>query len=119
MDVKEFERELMADFSAEGEMMGDMIERGSDGPEWAQHRYDAAWKEMTDLAKAHAELAALRAEVERLREAVDAVFTLIAESHGVAGLHLNGDVAPWDELLRGGRCEDWLAPLSDVAEKRL
>lgn len=30
---------------------------------------------------------------------------LISESHGVAGLHLNGDVAPWDELLPGGRFE--------------
>lgn len=48
--------------------IGDMIECGSDGPEWEQHRYDAVWKEMADLAKAHAENAALRAEVERLRE---------------------------------------------------
>lgn len=64
-------------------------------------------------------VAELRCENARLREAVDAVFTLIADSHGVAGLHLNGDVAPWDELLRGGHYEDWLAPLSDVAEKRL
>ena len=72
-----------------------------------------------ELYQLREENAALRAEVERLREAVDAVFTLIADSHGVAGLHLNGDVAPWDELLRGGHYEDWLAPLSDVAEKRL
>jgi hypothetical protein len=48
--------------------IGDMIERGSDGPEWAQHRHDAAWREITDQAKALAENAALRVEVERLRE---------------------------------------------------
>lgn len=30
---------------------------------------------------------------------------LIDESEGVTGLHLNGDVAPWDELLPGGRFE--------------
>lgn len=30
---------------------------------------------------------------------------LINESEGVAGFHLNGDVAPWDELLSGGRFE--------------
>jgi hypothetical protein len=53
--------------------IGDMIERGSDGPEWAQHRHDAAWREITDQAKALAELAALRAEVERLQERFDAV----------------------------------------------
>ncbi len=30
---------------------------------------------------------------------------LVAESDGVVGLHLNGDEAPWDELLPGGRYE--------------
>ncbi len=35
------------------------------------------------------------------------VAALIDESHGVAGLHLNGDVAPWSELREGGRFE-WL-----------
>lgn len=30
---------------------------------------------------------------------------LIGESRGVYGLHLNGDVAPWDELEPGGRFE--------------
>lgn len=30
---------------------------------------------------------------------------LVSESDGVAGLHLNGDVAPWGELLPGGRFE--------------
>ena len=33
---------------------------------------------------------------------------LIEESDGVTGLHLNGDVAPWDELLDGGRFEEWM-----------
>ena len=71
----------------------------------------------SESRKARKRTAELNAEVERLREAVNAVFDLIEESHGVTGLHLNGDVAPWDELLRGGRYEDWLAPLSDVAKK--
>lgn len=30
---------------------------------------------------------------------------LVAESDGVVGLHLNGDIAPWDELLPSGRFE--------------
>lgn len=33
------------------------------------------------------------------------IWDLISESEGVAGLHLNGDIAPWDELLPGGRFE--------------
>lgn len=54
------------------------------------------------------EIAGLTAENKRLRKAVAAVIDLINESHGVAGLHMNGDVAPWDELRTGGRFEDWL-----------
>lgn len=36
---------------------------------------------------------------------VQEVWDLVGESHGVIGLHLNGDAAPWDELLPGGRFE--------------
>lgn len=39
---------------------------------------------------------------------------LISESDGVYGLHRNGDIAPWDELLAGGRFEDWLRALADA-----
>lgn len=42
---------------------------------------------------------------------------LIAESEGVAGLHLNGDVAPWSDLLSGGRFEEWLGTAFDRAGK--
>ena len=45
-----------------------------------------------------------------------AVEQLIAESHGVTGLHLNGDVAPWDELRTGGRFEDWLFAFDNALE---
>lgn len=44
----------------------------------------------------------------RLRAGLKAVEGLINDSHGVAGLHLNGDVASWDELRTGGRFEEWL-----------
>jgi len=44
-----------------------------------------------------------------LREAVSNLTTeleeLIAETSGVYGLHLNGDVSPWEEILEGGRFE--------------
>jgi len=79
------------------------------------------WQEVAeavtgDARKLRAELAALRiraeqaeAEVERLRKGIAAISALIADSSGVYGLHLNGDPAPWDELLSGGRFEEWLA----------
>ena len=50
----------------------------------------------------------LRAEIAKLRCGLAAVEGLIADSHGVDGLHLNGDVAPWEELRSGGRYEGWL-----------
>lgn len=45
-------------------------------------------------------------EVSRLAaQLVDELDGLVGESDGVSGLHLNGDVATWDELLPGGRFE--------------
>lgn len=40
-----------------------------------------------------------------LSDLLDEVQDLIGESYGVAGLHLNGDVAPWSEIEEGGRFE--------------
>jgi len=51
-----------------------------------------------------------------LVEGLLAVETLMANSTGVAGLHLNGDIAPWDELRTGGRFEEWLEGLDDALE---
>ncbi len=54
----------------------------------------------------------LIAQLRKARESVPALLNLVAdiqglmsESEGVAGLHRNGDVAPWDELEPGGRYE--------------
>lgn len=41
---------------------------------------------------------------------------LCDESYGVIGLHRNGDVAPWDELRRGGNYEEWLGSLDDALD---
>jgi hypothetical protein len=41
------------------------------------------------------------------------VETLVSESTGVYGLHLNGDPAPWEELLEGGRFE-WVTTLASA-----
>lgn len=51
---------------------------------------------------------------EAAQKLVSKVDDLISESHGVYGLHQNGDIAPWDTLIEGGQFEDWLLPLSDA-----
>jgi hypothetical protein len=58
----------------------------------------------------------LETENKLLRAGLKAVYQLMRESHGVTGLHLNGDVAPWDELLQGGRFEQWLIDFSLAME---
>ena len=56
--------------------------------------------------------AALLGKVERqsaalklARDAITEIQGLIEESHGVYGLHMNGDDSPWNELEQGGRFE--------------
>ena len=56
--------------------------------------------------------AALLGQIERqsaalklARGALGEVQDLISESHGVYGLHMNGDDSPWNELEQGGRFE--------------
>jgi hypothetical protein len=41
-------------------------------------------------------------------QGLEAVERLIADSEGVAGLHKNGDLAPWSELRTGGEFCEWL-----------
>jgi len=60
----------------------------------------------------------LLAEVERLRKGLHAVELLIGESYGVAGLHLNGDIAFWGELRSGGRLEEWLRDFDAALEQK-
>lgn len=56
----------------------------------------------------------MEAELAVARKGLEAVETLINDSHGVCGLHLNGDVAPWDELRACGRFGDWLQAFDDA-----
>jgi len=57
-------------------------------------------------------------ELNECKRAIAAIRDLINDSEGVAGLHRNGDIAPWDELLAGGRFEEWLLDFS-IAEELL
>lgn len=78
----------------------------------ADHTDDDTWPDAERyLNAALAEMETMRAhdrDGERLRKGLNAVRELINESTGVYGLHLNGDVSPWDELRTGGRFEEWL-----------
>jgi len=50
----------------------------------------------------------LHRKIADLTYGIAAVRALINESEGVAGLHLNGEVASWDSLQQGGQYEEWL-----------
>lgn len=54
---------------------------------------------------AQAEIERLKAVIDKCQAALNEVTDLVSESSGVYGLHLNGDVSPWDEILAGGRFE--------------
>ena len=54
------------------------------------------------LLDSHAQL------LDALAHLTHDVQDLVANSTGVAGLHMNGDIAPWDSLLPGGAFEAWL-----------
>ena len=56
----------------------------------------------------------LERELAVARKGLEAVESLMNESHGVGGLHLNGDFAPWNELRTGGRFEEWLIAFDDA-----
>ena len=58
----------------------------------------------------------MAAQNERL---INCFTTLMENSTGVAGLHLNGDVATWSELKEGGRFEEWLLPLSEPRDQSI
>jgi hypothetical protein len=60
------------------------------------------------------ELPEIKALVENATRLVDDVDDLIAHSLGVAGLHLNEDLAKWDTITKGGRFESWLKSLEEA-----
>lgn len=79
----------------------------------------AEQKRLTELVYRAADplkeqLAECQAREKVLREALDVVAALIAETSGVVGLHLNGDFSPWSDLLEGGRFEEWLVGFSEA-----
>ena len=51
---------------------------------------------------------------EFLNLLLDDLDALIDNSEGVAGLHLNGDIASWESLREGGRFESWLMRMDEA-----
>jgi hypothetical protein len=58
-------------------------------------------------------LSKLEAVVEAHKTLLDDLDKLMADSYGVAGLHLNGDVAPWDTLHGEGYFGEWLNSIEE------
>ena len=73
----------------------------------ANEQYEQALKDdfRKQVADLRANIAAQSAVIEMAKTAIDEVQSLIEESRGVYGLHLNGDESPWSELEQGGRFE--------------
>jgi len=53
--------------------------------------------------------------LEALNRLLHDVDDLTSSSQGVAGLHLNGDIAPWSDLVEGGHMEAWLGEATHEA----
>lgn len=54
--------------------------------------------------------------ITHLTQVVEEMNFLMNDSQGVAGLHLNGDIAKRESLLRGGSDDSWLTYLSEAAD---
>ena len=54
--------------------------------------------------------------VNKLKKGLLSVLSLIEQSHGVSGLHLNGDDASWESLRSGGYFEEWLMDFDAAIE---
>ena len=69
-----------------------------------------------EIAKLKTEIAALTKRTATYEAGIRAVVVLIDESHGVDGLHKNGDIATWSELRAGGNFESWLSAFDAAVE---
>ena len=54
--------------------------------------------------------------IERLVKGLQSVQSIMEQSEGVAGLHLNGEIAKWDDLLTGSWLEDYHEAMNEVID---
>ena len=73
---------------------------------------------LEEIQRLEREVEELKVWVAKLRDALEGLVEdldeLITQSGGVYGLHLNGDPAPWSDLLAGGKYEEWLCQLEEA-----
>ena len=78
--------------------------------------WDEAWRQRLRADRISEDRDRLRSLVVSLSSGLAAVESLINQSEGVTGLHLNGDIAECSDLLAGGRYEGWLVLFCDALE---
>lgn len=94
----------------------DMCPRGTTEAPLYLHPPTPAWHDAPEVAALKAERDAAMKDAERMKEGLDAVEVLIDNSSGVAGLHLNGDLALWSDLRTGGHFEAWLLAFDEAID---
>jgi hypothetical protein len=104
------ERESLRQRAAAWDAVADTL--GEVCPEWINHPGTGTEAAVAAIRKLAQQPAAVDGLAARL---VDELDGLVSESDGVSGLHLNGDVATWEELLPGGRFER-LSSLDELRE---
>ena len=88
-------------------------------PEWnadKRQAYVDCWRCLDELDAKDTTIAALRKQVEGAKRLYNDLRELMQQSHGVVGLHQNGDVADWESLTRGGTFEEWLMSWDDLGD---
>ncbi len=83
-------------------------------PSWQ----DVADRWMKACIEHESTIADLRERLAKAEKGIREVDALICESQGVYGLHLNGDVSPWSELLPPGRFSEWLQDFADALPEK-
>lgn len=58
----------------------------------------------------------LKQKIQKLSKGIKCVRELIDNSTGVAGLNLNGDIAPWEDLDRNGHMSEWLTQFNHAED---
>lgn len=70
-----------------------------DGKHWTRYvRADIHESAIAEIEVLRQERDKLRARVAELEAALQGMLDIVADSRGVAGYHLNGDTAEWDEF---------------------
>ena len=78
---------------------------------------DTFYEKTGELMVKHSDYELLFSENKSMRAALDDLVMLIAESTGVDGWHLNGDLAEWNELLEGEALANYHAFVSGRNEE--